>query len=154
MDFVIAGRQEIEDGIPVRTAYVVISITDPGSRPARIQRPAGFRDVLRLQFHDAMPLTIFKMPPNIVVMDEDHAKLIWQFVRQWQEKVETIVVHCEQGMSRSPAIAAAICWVLNGDNRQFFHEYFPNRYIYNLLGSVARSEAERSIGPTARPEST
>ena len=137
MDFVVAGRQEIEAGIPVRTAYVVISITDPGSRPARIQQPAGFRDVLRLQFHDAMPLTVFKMPPNIVVMDEDHARAIWQFVEQWQETVETIVVHCEQGMSRSPAVAAAICKVFDGDNRQFFHEYMPNRYVYDLMTTVA-----------------
>lgn len=137
MNFVVASRQEIEAGIPVRTAYVVISITDPGSRPARIQRPTGFRDVLRLQFHDAMPLKVFKMPPNIVVMDEHHAKLIWQFVKQWQETVETIVVHCEQGMSRSPAVAAAICKVFDGDNRQFFHEYMPNRYVYDLMTTVA-----------------
>ena len=143
MDFVVSGRQEIEDGIPVQTAYVVISITDPGSRPARIQRCAVFRDVLRLQFHDAMPLTIFKMPPNIVVMDEDHAKSIWQFVRQWQEKVETIVVHCEQGMSRSPAVAAAICKVLIGDDRQFFREYVPNRYIYDLLLTAAEDVSRR-----------
>ena len=137
MDFVVAGRQEIEAGIPVRTAYVVISITDPGSTPARIQRPAGFRDVLRLQFHDAVPVTIFKMPPDIVLMNEDHAKSIWRFVKQWQEKVETIVVHCEQGMSRSPAVAAAICNVLDGDGSQFFQEYMPNRYVYDLMTTVA-----------------
>jgi hypothetical protein len=74
MDFVVDGRQEIEAGIPVRTAYVVISITDPGSSPARLQRPAGFRDVLRLQFHDAVPVKGFALSPNIVLMNEDHAK--------------------------------------------------------------------------------
>lgn len=139
MDFVVAGRQEIEDGISVRTAYVVISITDPGSRPARIQRPAGFRDVLRLQFHDAMPVKGFTLPADIVLMNEDHAKLIWEFVKQWQETVETIVVHCEQGMSRSPAVAAAICKALDGDGSQFFQEYMPNRYIYDLLVAATRS---------------
>ena len=139
MNFVVAGRQEIESGIPVRTAYVVISITDPGSRPARIRQPAGFRDVLRLQFHDALPVKGFALPANIVLMNEDHARAIWRFFEQWQEAVETIVVHCEQGMSRSPAVAAAICNVLNGDGSQFFDEYVPNQYIYDLLIYVAES---------------
>ena len=139
MDFVVAGRQEIEAGVPVRTAYVVISITDPESRPARIQRPTGFRDVLRLQFHDAMPANGFTLPPNIVLIHEGHARAIWQFIEQWQETVETVVVHCEQGMSRSPAVAAAICNVLDGDGSQFFEEYVPNRYIYDLLIAVAGS---------------
>ena len=139
MDFAVAGRQEIEAGVPVRTAYVVISITDPGSRPARIQRPTGFRDLLRLQFHDAVSVKGFTLPANIVLMNEDHARAIWQFVRQWQETVETIVVHCEQGMSRSPAVAAAISNVLDGDGSQFFEEYVPNRYIYDLLVAMAGS---------------
>lgn len=143
MEFVVAGRKEIERGIPVRTAYVVISITDPGSRPARIPKSAGFRDVLRLQFHDAIPLKIFRLPPDVVLMNEDHAESIWQFVRQWQETVETIVVHCEQGMSRSPAVAAAICDALGGDNRWLFQEYFPNRYVYNLMAEAVVSR-ERS----------
>ena len=136
MQFVVAGRRDIESGIPIRTAYVVISITDPGSRPARIPRSAGFRDVLRLQFHDAIPLRSFSLPPEVVLMNEDHARAIWQFVRKWRETVETIVVHCEQGMSRSPAVAAAICRALGGDDGWFFREYLPNQYVYDLL--VAR----------------
>ncbi len=142
MEFVVAGRQDIEAGIPVRTAYVVISITDPKSRPARIKRPAGFRDVLRLQFHDAVPVEDFTLPPDIVLMNEGDAREIWRFVEQWQETAETIVVHCEQGMSRSPAVAAAICNVLDGDDRHFFHEYMPNRYVYDLMMTVAEDVAK------------
>ena len=142
MNFIVAGRQEIEAGILVRTAYVVISITDPESSPARIQRPAGFRDLLRLQFHDAEPVEGFTLPPDIVLMNEGHAKSIWQFVKQWQETVQTIVVHCEQGMSRSPAVAAAICNVVNGDGSQFFQEYMPNRYVYDLMTTVAEDVAK------------
>ncbi len=133
MDFIVAGREEIESGIVVRAPYVVISITDPGKRPARIQRAAGFRDILRLQFHDAVPLVGFTLPSEIVLMTKDHARSIYRFVKLWHDKVETIVVHCEQGMSRSPAVAAAICKVLDGDSRHFFHEYMPNRYIYQLM---------------------
>ena len=141
MNFIVASREEIENGIVVRTSYVVISITDPGTTPARIPQTAGLRDVLRLQFHDAVPVTIFKMPPDIVLMNEDHTNSIWQFALNWRDKVETIVVHCEQGMSRSPAVAAALCRLLDGDDRRFFKEYVPNRYIYDLLVTVAENAA-------------
>lgn len=140
MHFVIEGREEIEAGVPVRTSYVIISITDPGKRPARIPRATGFWDILRLQFHDAVPVTGFTLPSEIVLMNEDHAKATWQFVQRWCNEVETIVVHCEQGISRSPAVAAAICKVLGDENVRFFGEYMPNRYIYNLL--VWRSASE------------
>ena len=82
-------------------------------------------------------VTGFALPSEIVLMNEGHARAIWQFVQEWCNKVETIVVHCEQGMSRSPAVAAAICKVLGDDDRQFFREYMPNRYICDLLMTVA-----------------
>ena len=141
MDFIVAGREEIESGIVVRTPYIVISITDPGKRPARIQRAAGFRDILRLQFHDAVPVVGFTLPSEIVVMTKDHTEEVWQFVHKWHNEVEAIVVHCEQGMSRSPAVAAAICNVFGDDDRRFFREYMPNRYIYDLLVNVAEEVA-------------
>ena len=77
------------------------------------------------------------LPSNIVLMNVDHAKAIWQFVQRWRNEVETIIVHCEQGMSRCPAVAAAICKVLGGDDRRFIHEYVPNRYVYDLLVATA-----------------
>jgi len=110
---------------------------DPDKRPARIPRAAGFRGILRLEFHDAVPVLDFTLPPNIVLMNEDHARATWRFVLKWRDEVEAFVVHCEQGMSRSPAVAAAICNVLDGDSRQFFHEYLPNRYVYNMLVAAA-----------------
>jgi hypothetical protein len=35
-------------------------------------------------------------------------------------------------MSRSPAIAAAICKGLGGDDAQFWWEYQPNEFVYRL----------------------
>lgn len=144
MDFIIAGREEIEAGIPVRTSYVVISITDPDKGPAKIPRASGFRGVLRLEFHDAVPVPGFTLPSEIVLMTRDHAEAIWQFVQEWYKEVETIVVHCEQGMSRSPAAAAAICKVFGGDGRQFFREYVPNRFVYSTLIVVAEDGTQGS----------
>jgi len=134
MDFIPVSREEIERGIIVRTAYVVVSISDPGTRRPRIKRPAGFRDVLYLQFHDAVPMSGFTQPDDIVLMTSDQARQIWDFVLSYEGRVETVVVHCEQGMSRSPAVAAALADYFGG---QFFLEYQPNEYVYELMCSVA-----------------
>ena len=134
-NLIVVSRQEIEAGIIVQSAYVVISITDPGSHPAKIKKSAGLREALRLQFHDAIPLKgYFKLPPEVVLMTEDHARSIWDFIDQWKGAVETIVVHCEQGMSRSPAIAAAICQsVRRGQQAVLSRVLCTNRYVYDLL---------------------
>jgi predicted protein tyrosine phosphatase len=137
MEFMVVSRDEIEQGIIVRTAYVVISITDPGSPVPRIIKSAGFRDALRLRFHDAVPGTDTILPNNVVLMTSDHARQIWDFVFNYQDRVDTVVVHCEQGMSRSPAIAAALAGTFDDNNDRFFLEYQPNEYVYKLMRLAA-----------------
>ena len=137
MRFIVVGRNEIERGIVVRTPYVVISIVDPKSRPARLRRSAGFRDELSLRFHDAEPNEDLPLPSEVVLMTQDQAKAIWDFVLRYRDRVDTIVVHCEQGMSRSPAVATAICKVFGGNEEPFFREYAPNQYVYELLLATA-----------------
>ena len=137
MRFIVASRGEIERGIVVRTPYAVVSITDPDNPRARIPKSAGFRGVLHVQFHDAVPVDGEVLPQDIVLMTTEHAEKIWRFVARHQDQVGTIVVHCEQGMSRSPAVAAALADRLGGNSVRFFREYQPNEYIYGLMLSVA-----------------
>ena len=133
MRFIATDRDSIERGILVRSAYVVISIYDPDKRRACIPKQAGLRDVLYLAFHDAEPSETLELPENIVLMTEDQARQVWEFVGQWAGRVGSIVVHCEQGMSRSPAVAAAICRAFGGDHQYFFREYQPNQYVFRLM---------------------
>ncbi len=133
MEFIVRDRELVEAGITVRSSYVLISIRDPDKRKVRIPKQVGRRDVLRLAFHDAEPADNFALPENITLMTEDHARLVWSFVTKWEKEVGTVVVHCEQGMSRSPAVAAALCRGMGGDESWFFKEYVPNRYVYRLM---------------------
>jgi len=122
----------------------VISIRDPGTRPARVRRPAGLRDTLFLAFHDAEPTENLALPPEIRPMSPDDAEEIWNFVLRHKPHVGTIVCHCEQGMSRSPAVAAALAKALGEDSAVFFAEYQPNMFVYNLISGTVERLGDRA----------
>ena len=129
MEFFVTDRASIEQGIIVRTAYVVISIHDADKPPARIPRRVGMRDKLYVCFDDAVP----EPGSERQHMTADDATAIWNFVQQHHEKIGTIVCYCEQGMSRSPAVAAGLATLLGQDNQYFFEDYQPNEYVYDLM---------------------
>jgi len=153
MKFIVTDRESIEGGILIRSAYVVISIRDPNKRKVRVLKQPGVRDVLYMAFHDAEPVKSMPMPPRIKLMTETQAKEIWDFVRRHDKQVETVVVHCEQGASRSPAVAAALCRGFGSDDSRFFRRYRPNSYVYLLMlksGGITDSTdawSERASAP-------
>ena len=133
MQLLVHDRRSNERGIVVRTAYVLISIRDPDKSPVRPRRPAGLLDVLFLAFHDAEPIEGLRLPAGVRLMQPLDAVRIWQFARQYRDRIGTIVCHCEQGMSRSPAVALALAEALGGDGGRLLDESQPNRYVYELL---------------------
>lgn len=133
VEFLIVGRDEIEAGLLLRVPYIVVSISDPGSPQPKIRPSRLCRGILRLRFHDAEPTKGFTPPPEIKQMTQQQAMAIWQFVQKHLANIKMIIVHCEAGMSRSPAVAAAICKGLGGDDSRFFEDYQPNMYVYRLL---------------------
>jgi predicted protein tyrosine phosphatase len=143
MDFIVTDRQTIEDGIVVRTPYIVISISDPGRPPARLRRPPAFVDAFFLAFHDAEPSSGMILPKGIRLMSRRNAEQIWHFVQKHRDRVGTIVCHCEQGMSRSPAVALALAERLDGDTEAILAEGQPNQYVHCLMReAIAYLEGE------------
>lgn len=47
--------------------------------------------------------------------------------------VDTLLIHCYAGQSRSRAVGAFAVKLLGGDNSVYFKKYNPNEYVYNLL---------------------
>jgi len=116
---------------------LVISVKDPKSKPVDFGTMNEDR-ILRLSFHDVD----FQHPtdlPDIVRFDGTLAKLIKVFMLEWMLKSEdadklVVVVHCEAGISRSAAIAAALSKHCIGDDSVFFRSPFiPNRMVYKIL---------------------
>jgi predicted protein tyrosine phosphatase len=133
MQFLVQDRRSIQRGIVVRSAYILISIRDPDKPRVRLRRPPALHDVLELAFHDAEPIKGFELPEKVRLMQRDDAVRIWEFVQRHRDYIGTIVCHCEQGMSRSPAVALALAEVLGGDAEAILAESQPNQYVYELL---------------------
>ena len=58
---------------------------------------------------------------------------ILDFVETMWDKVGVFLIHCEVGLSRSPAVAAALCRIYYNHDGRWFYSIFPNRLVYQLL---------------------
>lgn len=69
------------------------------------------------------------------------AEQIWWFIQDRVSRIKTLMVHCEAGVSRSPAVAAAVCKEYGLDGEKYFHSpYCINKTVYEtMLASPARS---------------
>jgi hypothetical protein len=54
------------------------------------------------------------------------------------------MIHCEEGNSRGPAVAAAISRIYLGEDKLYFlpHMYWPNRLVYQILLDTAHKRGE------------
>jgi predicted protein tyrosine phosphatase len=108
---------------------VIISITDKLAPENEFADRCdnGIRAILRLKFDD--------VDSGKSAITEVDAANIAQFIKDWQDKVDLIVVHCEAGISRSAGVAAAIMKCLHGSDDLIFdsYRYSPNIKCYRAV---------------------
>lgn len=68
------------------------------------------------------------------------AMAILDFVAEWWDRVEVLLIHCELGLSRSPAVAAALSRIYYGDDGPWFESDFPNSLVYEVLLETQRAK--------------
>jgi len=100
--------RERAESLPGSPDTAIISITDPGTPPAKLA--ASFGKVLRLSFLDAIPADDYIPMPFPGLFESGMAQDICQFIDALQADPEALhcVVHCEFGISRSAAVALFI----------------------------------------------
>lgn len=113
--------------------YAVISIQDSHTQGFGVQFAENqfCKGVLTLQFDD-----IVTEVEGAVLFDDDMAERILDFIEKHQAFVDTLLVHCYAGQSRSRAVGAFAVEMLGGDNSKYFKEGTPNQYIYDVLESA------------------
>ena len=134
MRVMTCGRREVERGVVVRGSYALISITDADKPPAKLRNEGGPRGVLRLAFNDAEP------PGPRVLMTNEQAAEVVAFARgHLAAGVDYLLVHCEQGASRSPAVAAALCEGLGLAGEEDFDAWYAvNGHVRRLVLAACR----------------
>lgn len=134
-DFLVLNRSEIKDFSPLAPT-IVISVTDPEKPAAEIFASTFLLDVLKLKFDDVDDANKFRFAfeeTTDIPMNPEDAKKILSFLDKNLSQVSLIICQCEQGVSRSPAIAAALSKILQNDDEYFLKNFWPNRRVYNLL---------------------
>lgn len=140
MEVKVMGYREAVDYVcihkdnPKHKKYAIISIKNPNhASTLKFQKEGNCLAVLNLEFSDVTP-AIRITDTRLMTMED--AWRIHVFVEKIPKQTETLVIHCEQGRSRSAAVAAALLLVKTGSNEQIFGNtyYMPNMYVYyNLL---------------------
>lgn len=114
----------------------IISITDPGKRLAAL--PVWFRQVLRMSFYDAVPGDDFIPIPVPGCFDHHMAREIHDFVDSLHRAPETcrIVVHCEEGVSRSAAVALFVAELTGADLPDRHRACRANPWVLDTLTAL------------------
>jgi len=105
--------------------WAAISITSGGAFPNLSE--ANRVGLLRLVFDDiTQPDAPRSFTPTLAAEILEFAASVW-------DQAEILLIHCDIGLSRSPAVAAALSRIYYGDDGPWFEMDFPNRLVYELL---------------------
>lgn len=118
---IINTSQECAERISPNSNTALISIISPGSSRSFKQQ---WKNFLPLEFNDA----IYSGNKNKIFTKKDAAK-IKDFVKELPKTIDTIIVHCEGGISRSAAVAKYLSEKYNQPN--FYERY--NELVYKIL---------------------
>jgi len=106
---------------------VIVSINSDDGIPNRFFNNPQIKAVTHFTFND--------VEDGNDSITEEQVNQISDFVKRWIDKVDTIVVHCDAGVSRSAGIGAAIMKWANGDDSKVFNDgtFCPNMRCYRLM---------------------
>ena len=152
MKFLVLSRSRAGREAPDHP-HATISLTDPSKPEAELVETESRAGILRLAFDDTgdygQPLR------GAIVFGPEHAEEILRFADAHRHDVETFVVHCEAGVSRSAGVAAALAVLLGEDDARFFVEHYPNRTVRHMILEQAWKlhwpRGEKLIGDAIAP---
>ena len=107
--------------------WAVISITDPGTKKVKFRE--GWHSVLSVQFHDQTEAI-----PPYVLLSADDAYRIFEFVMLQAPQIDTLLIHCKGGISRSAALAKFFATEFD---IPFDHDYQSfNAHVFRMLNAA------------------
>jgi predicted protein tyrosine phosphatase len=115
--------------------YAVLSFIDVGCEPPKLERHDGFAERLVIHCDDCTPGDQPLAGRALCPLSEGQARQVARFVRANAERIDTLLVHCHAGLSRSPGAATAIAealaiaeiYMVNGES------IVPNPHVRELV---------------------
>lgn len=134
MNRILVLPQRLARALDLGVTSAIISIRDPGDYfafPARW----GQRGVLPLYFRD-----LEKFADEVAViamkgMTPEHARQAWAFIHEHADEIDTLVIHCFAGISRSAGMAEAVAACLGGVTieRAVQTDAQANQHVYRTM---------------------
>lgn len=126
VDVIVIPKNKLQEYLTNKN-YIVISTTTDDDAPAIVNVTED--KVIRFTFEDK------GKGDNGRIFSKTEAMQIKDFISQHLDNLEQIVCSCDAGVSRSPAMAAAISYWLNGSDKQIWDnpKYIPNNHVYTTL---------------------
>lgn len=132
--------------------YAVLSFLDIGAESPTFPRPEGFVERLVIHADDCTPEEAQSAFDGRMLcpLSERQAQQIARFIRANVERVDTLLVHCHAGISRSPGAALAIAEALAVAEVEMLNgeRIAPNAHVRSLV-----SEALTAMADTKRSAS-
>jgi len=144
--FIVTNRKSIDDGyFPEgdNVRAILVSITDPNKDSAKPS--GGYINTCFCKFDDAD----VQKTPEVKVIDRKTAKFIYDFVDlHIKNGIDTVVVNCEAGQSRSAGCAAALSCVYNGSDEDVIRtKPMYNRKVYREVINAAFEDVDYNRNP-------
>lgn len=126
------GPEYDTDNISEPTLIISISSTDDAI-PEMLEQ-AQNNMVCHVEFLQFDDIDISEPIGELIPMSEDDANQIINAFLRYENTVSQIIVHCDAGYSRSPAVAAALCIAFGMSDIEFFGPgYCPNMHVYRTM---------------------
>lgn len=133
----VAEEQKLPDSIKEKK-IIAISIYSSGDEPANLPY---CEKVCHLNFDDVSSQNV----PGTIPFTKDHADAIIDFMNANLD-ANILVVHCDAGISRSPAVASAIAEYYFNDQQFYRHHPCYNRMVYHILRYKMEEGGSRCFG--------
>jgi predicted protein tyrosine phosphatase len=132
MKFVVYDRGTMMKVPAANASWALISINEEGDFPI-VNTNDQLVERLNLKFHDidrANPRDL----NGRILFNSEMAGQVLDFYQSMKDKgVELMFVHCNMGMCRSPAVAAALQLVDQMNDHIWFATKRPNALVYRLI---------------------
>lgn len=121
--------------IDVPTLIISISDTDTPIPNILVEHEKENPNIMHVEFLQFDDIDYDKEVDGLKPMSVEDAKVIVDAFEKYCGTVDQIIVHCDAGYSRSPAVAAAIAKAMGESDEMYFsgREYCPNRHVYRTL---------------------